>query len=416
MRKGICCLTVALYINVLFVYSQANAIMEDMCGTYKLYPIPEKEVTMPPLGYEPVFINHVGRHGSRYPVSEESLKLIQEELNKQKSFDNLNADGEKLLININHIIDRCQNNWGGLSSIGAEEQRGIAQRFKAAYGQDLFRKVRCWIDPQKRCVESYESFFKGLSEVLPFQPVIDETKMVRQNNILNFFVYNQSYDKYKKSGNWISEYKLYESEQLEKINLLNRYVKDTKEVNVHIQQSFDLALFNVWAIAPNISLPYSERPELASDEIYHFWLVQNARQYLEKGPSPIAGGIQQNISIPLLKQFIDTSEENLKTKNYGGFFRFAHAETIIPFAALLKIPEASEATSVTSDIAEVWKDYIVSPMAANIIWVFYQNKKGNVLIKMLLNEKEVEFPIPTDNFPFYEWPKVRRYYQDMYSL
>lgn len=163
-------------------------------------------------------------------------------------------------------------------------------------------------------------------------------------------------------------------------------------------------------------MPYSERPELASEEIYHFWLTQNARQYLEKGPSPIAGGIQQNISIPLLKQFIDTSEENLKNKNYGGFFRFAHAETIIPFAALLKIPEASEATSVTSDIVEVWKDYIVSPMAANIIWVFYQNKKGNVLIKMLLNEKEVEFPIPTDNFPFYEWPKVRRYYQDMYSL
>lgn len=416
MWKSIVVLSMGFGLTIFPLAAQDKTINQEMCGTYMLYPIPEKVEVSTPQGYEPIFINHVGRHGSRFPVSKESLEFVKSELEKQGKQNNLTKEGQSLLINIDHIIERCENNWGELSVVGAEELSGIAQRLRTNYGSKIFRKVRCWVDPQNRCVSSYEHFFKGISELLPFSPIIDETKMVRQNNILNFFVSNQSYDRYKKSGNWISEYKLYQDEQLSNVNLLKKYLKDEEGVSAQTRRTFDLSLFSIWAITPNIPLSDSERPLIDIQDLKPLWRVQNARQYLEKGPSPIGGGIQQNISIPLLKQFIETSEENLRTKEYGAFMRFAHAETIIPFAALLKIPEASEATDITADIVKIWKDYDVAPMAANIIWVFYQNKEGDVLVKMMLNEREVAFPILTDNFPFYEWSKVKRYYQDLYSF
>jgi hypothetical protein len=129
-----------------------------------------------------------------------------------------------------------------------------------------------------------------------------------------------------------------------------------------------------------------------------------------KGPSLLCDGISFMVSLPLLRNFIETSEEGVKTGVYGAYLRFAHAETLMPFAALLGIPEASHKTCDVADICEVWRDYEVSPMAANLIWVFYKNSSGDYILKMLLNGKEVAFPVMTDMFPYYRWEDIRAYY------
>ena len=68
----------------------------------------------------------------------------------------------------------------------------------------------------------------------------------------------------------------------------------------------------------------------------------------------------------------------------------SHAETIIPFAALARIKGAYEPNSSINLLYKNWQDYKVSPMAANIQWVFYKGKSGEIYLQVMLNENIVE--------------------------
>lgn len=50
-------------------------------------------------------------------------------------------------------------------------------------------------------------------------------------------------------------------------------------------------------------------------------------------------------------------------------------------------------------------------MASNIQMVFYRNKQNDILVKVLLNEREVRLPVPTRRAPYYKWTDVRAYYR-----
>ena len=55
-------------------------------------------------------------------------------------------------------------------------------------------------------------------------------------------------------------------------------------------------------------------------------------------------------------------------------------------------------------------------MACNIKWVFYHKKKSkDLLVKVLLNEREMSLPVATMQAPYYRWEDVRKYYQEKLS-
>ena len=180
---------------------------------------------------------------------------------------------------------------------------------------------------------------------------------------------------------------------------------------------FAMALYDCASLAPNY-LPESEaRPTLDPVSMERLWWIENSKQYLEKGPWTVADQLPVDISLPLLKNYLETTDSALASASPKAFLRFAHAETLIPLAALLGIPEAAAQTTACDQIAAVWKDYEVSPMAANLIWIVYKHPQTNhVLIQMLLNERPVAFPVKTAQFPFYDWILVRDYYREQIRL
>lgn len=89
--------------------------------------------------------------------------------------------------------------------------------------------------------------------------------------------------------------------------------------------------------------------------------------------------------------------------------RFGHGEGLMPLAALMRLEGAC---GVESD-PERWRtsgDFRITPMAGNIQLIFYRNAKGRVLVKFLLNEREVTVPVAGDTAPYYDWKAVRKYY------
>ena len=62
-------------------------------------------------------------------------------------------------------------------------------------------------------------------------------------------------------------------------------------------------------------------------------------------------------------------------------------------------------------IKDVWQVHRI-PMASNMQFVFYRNKKNpdDVLVRVLLNEKELRLPLPGDRAPYYRWEDFRDFY------
>jgi hypothetical protein len=66
----------------------------------------------------------------------------------------------------------------------------------------------------------------------------------------------------------------------------------------------------------------------------------------------------------------------------------------------------------TENLHKHWQDFNITSMAVNVQMVFYRNKQGDVLVKLLHNEKEVLLPFESDLAPYYRWEDFRRYYLD----
>ena len=131
--------------------------------------------------------------------------------------------------------------------------------------------------------------------------------------------------------------------------------------------------------------------------------------FYEKGPSYAGQDETYRIAQPLLDDFFNSIDERVAGGTTAATFRFAHAETIMPFAALIGAPGSTQQAPAVADPqtdADVynyqnneWRGESVTPMAANIQWDVATRdgidpETGNAytpLIRMLYNEEEVAF-------------------------
>ena len=120
----------------------------------------------------------------------------------------------------------------------------------------------------------------------------------------------------------------------------------------------------------------------------------------------------------------DKTAGKKNAKKTTATLRFGHDTVIFPFAVLLQLENGTQNTGIeTADMEnlhKVWRDYEISPMAANIQFVFYKSsKKGSpILVKVMLNEIEQKLPVTCDSttvkncpaVPYYRWEDVRAFY------
>lgn len=122
---------------------------------------------------------------------------------------------------------------------------------------------------------------------------------------------------------------------------------------------------------------------------------ENAESFYTKGPSwEASDGVTYRMAAQLLEDFLDASQDAADGRHAGATFRFAHAETVIPFAVLLGIPEFSTPTKGNAEFSSAtnpWRVARAAPMAANVQWDTYRGPQGQVLVRMLYNERETDF-------------------------
>ena len=160
-------------------------------------------------------------------------------------------------------------------------------------------------------------------------------------------------------------------------------------------------------------------PLFNNDEIYDQWRTRNISWYVDYGPAPQTGGAMPFAQRNLLRNIIETADTVTQTQ---AALRFGHEVCVMPLACLLELDDCGIAVNDLNELDKYWRNYKIYPMACNIQLIFYRptKQKANsqkplanakdILVKALLNERECRLPIPTTQYPYYNWADLRQYY------
>jgi multiple inositol-polyphosphate phosphatase / 2,3-bisphosphoglycerate 3-phosphatase len=416
-------------------FSSVSFAQQTMCvGSKTAYQYDaERRITPAPAGYMAFYIDHVGRHGSRYiskPKSEDIAYQILLTAEKQNQLTNL---GKDLFRQIIRIAELNKNHYGELTDFGRKDIALISQRMQKN-NPTVFKgnKIDVVSSRSPRAKETAEIFISSFKSKYPDIHVTQQPE--NQQTLLRFFDYSPAYNEYKHSKAVKDSVKLIEnapktkqiSEQVVKkifaddfiqkldngIEVVNISSVKTRDFVISIYQLYqELQAFSPQVLKDNY-LDFS--PYFSINE--NTWLntVITAKNYLEIGPAFNANGIQIKIAAPLLWDMLNTADIAIANNNLNANLRFAHAETVSPLATLLEIEGTSTIADSIFNYYSVWQADKIIPMGANIQWIFYKSEQANqpVLVKVLLNEREVHLPIKSAHYPYYRWNDIKQFYID----
>jgi hypothetical protein len=166
-----------------------------------------------------------------------------------------------------------------------------------------------------------------------------------------------------------------------------------------------LTLYGLYAIAPGLrtetqGVDFARYLSAADAQLFAY--LDDADDFYTKGPGILETGARnyQMGQILLDDFFSEVDAIAAGDLSHGAKLRFTHAEMVIPLVSILglenlftPVPDAD----IYSYDTNPWRGEDVAPMAANIQWDVYRNAEGEVLVKMLRNEKEQEFKRDCDS-------------------
>ena len=102
-------------------------------GTKTPYVLPHVSYTPPPAGYQPVFINYVGRHGARFLTKAGADQHVLEVLTAAEKDNALTEMGEKVRVIAQRLQAAGKGNYENITLLGKEEQEAIGERMRYQY-------------------------------------------------------------------------------------------------------------------------------------------------------------------------------------------------------------------------------------------------------------------------------------------
>ena len=155
------------------------------------------------------------------------------------------------------------------------------------------------------------------------------------------------------------------------------------------------------------------RKYFTPEELVYFWAGGNDSLYRMWGGSQENGDVIRYAIRPLLMDFVEKADAAIQPGSHrAADLRFGHDTSVLPLAALLGIDDVQHRVMPYREAHNMgWYAFFQVPMATNCQMIFYKNKKGEVLTKVLYNEKEVEFPeLKAVSGPYYRWEELRAHF------
>lgn len=384
-------------------------------NNYHAYPDKDLPVLTPaPEGYEPFFIDHYGRHGSRWLIADDSYTYPVEQLEKAERHHVLTPRGQEVLQVLRQLRDASDMRLGELSDIGAEQHQGIARRMYQNF-PEVFRG-NAHVDAKStvviRCILSMlneTDMLKSLNPDLYITTDASEHDMyymnftdslVRPLRRLGTPLVKDFAKKYVRPQQFLAT--LISDPQFATDSIEGqRFMTEMFDIAGNMQSHHQFEDVNLYDL-------------FTDEEIYDLWRYNNARWYILSSETPITRGRVDYAQANLLGNFLDAADAAIASGTNSATLRFGHESVLLPLVCLMGLNGMDYKTTDLEEVADNWQCYKVFPMAGNVQWIFYKKpSSADILIKFLLNEHEASLGnnVATDCFPYYHWADVRAYFK-----
>lgn len=404
--------------------------MRQKASNYYAYPLERSEVpelTPAPKGYEPFHIEHYGRHGSRWHIGQKAYNKPVEILEIAERNKQLTPRGEELLAQLRELQQAAIGRDGELSPLGAIQHRGIARRmvhnFPEVFADSGYVTARS--STVVRCILSMDN---ELQEMLAYNPALRITSDASEAD-MDYIARNDTtgmepgawYRTSQKIEQLMRDYSKEHPDSYDFIDVIIKYPQFARD-SLPVANLFHY-LYNVAANAQ--SLDRSQFPNFAPYDIFtpeemeNRWRTQNTRWFLRAGNSQLTEGIRPMAQSHLLRNIIESADSAMTSPNHGANLRFGHEVILLPLTVLLDLDGYGVEINDLDGIEQIWRDYEIFPMGSNIQLIFYRpegsTNPDDVLVKALLNEREVTLPATPVTGPYYRWTDLRKHYMDKIS-
>lgn len=400
---------------VLGLQARELVTFPNAANNYQLYPennLPD--VSQAPKGYENFHIEHYGRHGSRWLIGTHRHDGVIRMLEQGDSIGGLTERGRQILEEVRQARKDLTNKEGELSPKGAMQHRGIARRmyrnFPGVFKDGAYVNARSTTIP--RCILSMSN---AIVELLGNEPGLKVD--IDASEADHWYMKN------------VTDYPAIEAEK-EGLKLYKKFHKANSTDGAYLAKLFnkpaevaevideELMTEYLFDIAAN-SVSTGEQSDIfdifSPVELDRIWRNQNAKWYIRSGNTPLTKGLVPLRQRFLLRNFIESADSAIVSKNLSANLRYGHEVIVIPFVCLLELNDYGKVYDNLDYLAENWHSYEIFPMACNVQMVFARPKKKNytaddVLVKVLLNERPAKLPVPAVNGDYVRWKDLRAYY------
>lgn len=383
-------------------------------GLHYAYPGPQSVQTPAPKGFKPFYISHFGRHGSRWHCDAQDYEMPLSVLEDAHAASALTPVGEDVLRKARAMARDGAGRVGELTRLGTRQHQGIADRMVRSF-PEVFEgqaKITANSTTSHRVMMSMFYFCNELKKHNP-RLEIDLNSSRRDASFVS--------NRVKSSGPAPYDVKIEKEKLKRKLmqpeRLTGVLFSDPDYVREKVDaQKFMWDLYYLAEMAQNNELDsLSFLDVFTADELYECWRVDNYDMYLYAA-DPRAQDVVVPSCKPMIAHILDHAQAVIDEGGHGAALRFSHDSYLVPMAITLRLDGCTGTTEDPERCDEAFVDYKISPMCGNIQLVFFRNRKGEVLVKFMLNENELGIPLETDRWPYYRWEEVRDYYKTLYQL
>ena len=361
------------------------------------YGTPEASVQKAPDGYTMFFLETVGRHGARSLTTSGTEANVLKVWNKASQEHALTELGKSLADDVKSFAQAEKSiGYGELSGVGSEEWQGIGKRDAKEYAsffesvQKKGDKIASVTTTVNRTKKSAEAMQKGLTEANP-----DLTKSLESAT---------QDDRLLRIGNRASSAGQAKAKEIRDRDAILGYAKDLLR-GLYTPEFVD-SIKDPVAAALDIHLLYSTAPGMAKETDITFarYVPQadreplsyatDAQTFYQYGPGVEGEKNTTENAIPLLADFFKALDDRVGGSKTAAVFRFAHGETTMPFAALIKAPGSEKQVPAGERFtrgSNPWRGATAGRLAGNIEWAAYRNDANKVLVTMRYHEIPVAF-------------------------
>lgn len=386
------------------------------CSFYVYDYMNAPDMTPAPEGYEPFYISHFARHGARYCTSE--YGRLYDWFTKASAAGMLTDAGKDFFARYETFYQKVKDCSGNLTDLGKSQHKAIAEhmfeRFPTVFDGPTHIEAVSTESPRV-----IMSMWSCLTRMVALDDDIDvhADASLKYASWLQPPLTTQPYylkEAFMAGDNAKADVKDYFESTVPWKEIAEKFFTSADVLTDFLKVTPERFIGSLHGVVTGTYCLDEDRgcfdDVFTSEQLYQVWKGQSAHYFLDVANYEASESCVLDYAAFTLEHMITMADEDMASGETQLRLRFGHDSGIAPLIAVMNLNGYGKETSSFEDGLAVFPSYCV-PMGASVQIVFFKNQEGDILVKVLLNEKEAVLPFEPAEGPYYRWEDFKGYYK-----